>query len=273
MLTLSEIYIYPIKSLGGIALKQSFAEDKGLKYDRRMMLVDETGKFITQKDYPQLALLKTGLSDNGFVVTDKRNSSSLTILHEQNTGNKIPVVIWEDICLAEKVSLEADHFFSDALSIKCSLVRMPESEKREVDKKKKHISESHLVSFADAYPFLIMGQSSFDDLNSRLQEPVPMDRFRTNFVFTGGEPYCEDNLDDFKIGDVEFFAAKPCARCVITTTDQQTARRNKEPLATLSKYRNFNNKVMFGMNAVCKSTGIVTAGDEIKKIKKTIGFL
>lgn len=264
-LLLSEIYIYPIKSLGGIALKQSFAEDRGLKYDRKMMLVDKNGRFITQRDYPQMALLKTDLSDNKFIVTNKKNSSSLTILHEQNTGDKLSVIIWEDNCLAEKVSLEADDFFSDALSIKCSLVRMPESEKREVDKKKKHLSESHLVSFADAYPFLIIGQSSLDDLNSRLQEPVSMDRFRTNFVFTGGEPYCEDNLSNFKIGDVKFFAAKPCARCVITTIDQQTAIKNKEPLATLSKYRNFNNKVMFGMNVICKSTGLVSVGDEIQK--------
>ena len=143
---------------------------------------------------------------------------------------------------------------------------MPESEKRNVDKKRKYISESHIVGFADAYPFLIIGQSSLEDLNSRLQEPVPMDRFRTNFVFTGGEPYCEDNLDDFKIGDVEFFAAKPCARCVITTTDQQTGKRYKEPLGTLSKYRNFDNKVMFGMNVICKSSGIVSVGDEIQII-------
>ena len=265
-LLLSEIYIYPIKSLGGISLKQSFAEDRGLKYDRRMMLVDEKGKALTQREFPQMALLKSGLHENGFIITNKRNFSSLSIQHEQRTGENISVVIWDDLCDAEKVSSEADEFFSEALSINCSLVRMPESEKREVDKRKKYNKENHFVGFADAYPFLIIGKSSLEDLNSRLREPVPMDRFRTNFVFTGGEAYCEDNLGDFKIGDIEFFAAKPCARCVITTTDQQTGKRYKEPLATLSKYRNFNNKAMFGMNVICKSSGTVSVGDEIQKL-------
>lgn len=265
MLTLSEIYIYPIKSLGGISIKQSVVEDRGLKYDRRMMLVDSEGTALTQREFPQMALLKSKLSDGGFTITDKRSSSSITVKHEQRAGQNINVTIWDDLCEAEKVSSEADDFFSEALSVKCFLVRMPESEKRAVDKKKKYVKDNHLVGFADAYPFLIIGQSSLDDLNSRLPEPVRMDRFRTNFVFIGGEPYCEDNLGNFKIGELEFFAAKPCARCVIVTTDQQTGKRFKEPLATLSKYRNFNNKVMFGMNVICKSSGTVSVGDEIQK--------
>ena len=111
---------------------------------------------------------------------------------------------------------------------------------------------------------MIIGQSSLDDLNSRMDIPLPMNRFRTNFVFTDGRPFEEDGWKKFKIGNVVFKAVKPCARCVITTTDQDTAERFKEPLLTLSKFRNFNNKVMFGMNLVCESIGQVTVGDKIE---------
>jgi hypothetical protein len=121
-----------------------------------------------------------------------------------------------------------------------------------------------MVSFADAYPFLIIGQSSLDDLNERLDKPIPMNRFRTNFVFTGGKPYEEDNWKDFKVGTAEFKAVKPCARCVITTTDQTTAQRAVEPLKTLSEYRRINNKVMFGMNLICNKSGVISVKQKIE---------
>jgi uncharacterized protein YcbX len=131
---------------------------------------------------------------------------------------------------------------------------------------KKFIHEDYIVSFADAYPFLIIGQSSLDDLNKRLEKPIPINRFRTNFVFTGGKPYEEDRWGGFKIGSAEFKAVKPCARCVITTTDQETAERNREPLKTLSEYRNIGNQVMFGMNVICNKTGEVSVNQKIEFI-------
>jgi uncharacterized protein len=154
-----------------------------------------------------------------------------------------------------------DNWFSDVIGIKCHLVKMPESTNREVDN---NYAENKTVSFADAFPFMIIGQASLDDLNSRMEVPLPMNRFRTNFVFTGGKPFEEDNWKKFKIGDVKFEAVKPCARCVITTTNQETAERLHEPLLTLSKFRNFNNKVLFGMNLVCESIGKVKVGDKIE---------
>jgi uncharacterized protein YcbX len=266
-LTLSEIFIYPIKSLSGISLQKSTVEESGLKYDRRMMLVDETGVFFTQRDFPQMALLKTRLVNDGLVITDQRNGSVLKIFHDQNTKEKINVVIWDDNCVAVKVLPEADQFFSDALGIKCFLVLLPKNEKREVDKPRKYVNDYHLVGFADGYPFLIIGQSSLDDLNSKLVEPLPINRFRPNFVFTNGEPYEEDQWKDFLIGGgLRFKAVKPCARCVITTTNQDTAERKEEPLKTLSTYRRIGNGVMFGMNLVCESTGEVYVGDKISLI-------
>jgi uncharacterized protein YcbX len=256
MLTLSEIFIYPIKSLGGISVDSAIAEKRGLKYDRRFLLVDENNIFMTQRDFPQLALLKLSTNDAGFKVLNTIDGSHILIPFESDSKDNVHVTIWDDRCNAVKIGQDFDVWFSNAINKKCSLVYMPDDEKRIVEKK--YISEEHIVSFSDAYPFLIIGQSSLDDLNERLDKPIPMNRFRTNFVFTGGKPFEEDNWKDFKIGTAEFKAVKPCARCVITTTDQTTAQRTVEPLKTLSEYRSINNKVMFGMNLVCNKSGAIS---------------
>lgn len=261
-LVLSQIYIYPVKSLGGITVDSAYADKRGLKYDRRYLLVDENGVFMTQRDFPQLALLKLSISENGFEVLNSKDNSHIIIPFESNLGENVSVAIWDDVCNSVIASQDLNNWFSNAIDKKCSLVYMPDNENRIVEKK--YINEEHIVSFADAYPFLIIGQSSLDDLNKRLETSVPMNRFRPNFVFTGGNAYEEDNWRDFKIGKVEFKAVKPCARCVITTTDQETAKRNIEPLKTLSGYRTINNKVMFGMNVVCNKPGNVSVRQNIE---------
>ena len=260
-LILFKIYIYPVKSLGGISVDSAIADARGLKYDRRFLLVDENAMFMTQRDFPRLALLKLSFSENAFEVLNTKDNSRLIIPFESDSNKNISVTIWDDECKAVKLGNDFDDWFSDAVGKKCSLVFMPDDERRIV--KKKYIYDEHIVSFADAYPFLIIGQSSLDDLNAKLENPIPMNRFRTNFVFTGGKPFEEDNWNHFRIGDVNFKAVKPCARCVITTTNQDTAERSSEPLKTLSTYRKFNNKVLFGMNVVCFNNGFVSVGDEI----------
>jgi uncharacterized protein YcbX len=262
MLTLSEIYIYPVKSLGGISVDTAIAEERGLQYDRRYLLVDETGIFITQRDYPMLALLKLSFTENGFNVLNTKNSSHTIIPFESDSKKNVTITIWDDVCNAVQVNQDLDNWFSNALDKKVSLVYMPDDEKRIVEKT--YINEDHIVSFADAYPFLIIGKSSLDDLNTRLVNPIPMNRFRPNLVFTGGNAYEEDNWKDFKIGNAEFKAVKPCARCVITTTNQNTAERSAEPLKTLANYRKVNNKIMFGMNVVCNKTGVVSVNQTIE---------
>ncbi|MDP2362336.1 MAG: MOSC domain-containing protein [Ignavibacteria bacterium] len=264
MLTLSEIYIYPIKSLGGISVDSAIAQERGLKYDRRYLLVDENGMFITQRDYAQMALLKLSFIEDGFKVLNIKDNSHTIIPLESDSKEIISIAIWEDVCNAVVVNKDFDDWFSNAINKKCSLVYMPDDEKRIVDKK--YINEEHIVSFADAYPFLIIGQSSLDDLNTRLNIPLPINRFRPNFVFTGGKPYEEDKWKDFRIGNVIFRAVKPCARCVITTTNQDTAERSIEPLKTLSEYRKVYNKVMFGMNLICKHSETISVNDAIALI-------
>ena len=262
MLILSEINIYPIKSLAGISLNSAEVEERGLKYDRRWVLVDESNTFFTQRDFPEMALINVSVENTGLQLKHKKKTiEPLVIPFEFEHKEKSDVVIWEDVVIGEFYNHEIDEWFSDILGIKCRLVKMPESTKRIVDKK---YAKNKIVSFADGYPFLIIGQASLDDLNSRLEKPLPMNRFRTNFVFTGGKPFEEDNWKKFKIGNVIFQAVKPCARCVITTTDQETAERAHEPLLTLSKYRKIDNKVNFGMNLICESTGEVMIGDKIE---------
>jgi uncharacterized protein YcbX len=225
------------------------------------MLVDDQGTFLTQREHPEMALFKLSFKENGLSVLHTKSNQQKVIPFQPQTSEKISVTIWNDRCSALRVNSVLDEWFSDLLSLKCKLVFMPEKEIRLAEKK--YYQPDQLVGFADAYPFLIIGQSSLDDLNSRLDTPLPMNRFRPNFVFTGGTPFEEDGWNDFFIGSLEFKAVKPCARCVITTTDQETAERNKEPLKTLSEYRNFGNKVMFGMNLICKSTGKIFCGDKI----------
>lgn len=262
MLTLSEIHIYPIKSLAGISLQSAEVEERGLKYDRRWVLVDDTNKFFTQRDYPEMALIKVAIGDHGLHLQhERKNIESLKVPFDFDHSIKEKVVIWDDTVVGEFYNQTIDDWFSKILGIKCHLVKMPESTRRIVDET---YAKDKIVSFADGYPFMIIGQSSLDDLNSRMEIPLPMNRFRTNFVFTGGKPFAEDNWKKFKIGNVIFEAVKPCARCVITTTDQETAERAPEPLFTLSKFRKVNNKVLFGVNLISLSTGQVLLGDKIE---------
>lgn len=262
MLTLSEINIYPIKSLGGISLQSSEVEERGLKYDRRWVLVDESKKFFTQRIFPEMALIKVAVEKAGLRIQNKTETiGPLFIPFEFEHSKTDRVVIWNDKVTGEFYNNQIDDWFSETLGIKCHLVKMPESTKRVVDET---YAQSKIVSFADGYPFLIIGESSLDDLNSRMETPLSMNRFRTNFVFTGGEPYEEDNWKKFQIGDVKFVAVKPCSRCVITTTNQETAERANEPLLTLSKFRKIDGKVMFGMNLICESVGQVSVGDKIE---------
>jgi len=260
--TLSEINIYPIKSLSGISLQSSEVEDRGLKYDRRWVLVDDTNTFFTQRDFPEMALIRVVIENDGLLLKQKqKNIEPLKIPFTFDHSIKDKVVIWDDTVEGEFYDKPIDEWFSDILGIKCHLVKMPESTKRIVDET---YAKNKTVSFADAYPFMIIGQASLDDLNSRMETPLPMNRFRTNFVFTGGKPFEEDHWKKFKIGEVKFEAVKPCARCVITTTNQETAERLPEPLLTLSKFRKVENKVMFGMNLVCHSTGNIKVGQKIE---------
>lgn len=265
-LILSQIYIYPIKSLGGISLQSAKVEELGLQYDRRWMLVDKNRMFLTQREHPQMALLQVNIKDDKLEVSHKVKPISnllIPIYHHLPTSNysNIVVNIWNDVVIANHLNKEIDMWFSEALNIDCKLVYMNKNSDRTIDRK--YSDKPYRVSFADAFPFLIIGEESLNELNRRLKEPLPMTRFRPNFIFSGGEPFTEDTWKDFLIGNLKFRAIKPCSRCVITTINPETAEKGSEPLETLAKFRKVGNKVNLGMNLITLGVGIVKVGSEI----------
>ncbi len=259
---LQDIYIYPIKSLGGIRLEQAQVDIKGFQWDRRWMLVDENGQFLTQRTIHKMALLQVELREKELLVFHKQNSEiSLSISFEHETEDFIPVTVWSDTVEGQIVSPSANQWFSAFLGQPCQLVYMPDSIQRKVDPQYAENGEN--VSFADAMPYLLIGQASLDDLNQKLEHPVPMERFRPNLVFSGAAPFEEDAWKEISIGDCSFKVAKPCARCVLTTVDQNTGMKGKEPLKTLASYRTKNKKVLFGQNLIALSTGQLKVGDTV----------
>ncbi|WP_236033052.1 MOSC domain-containing protein [Algoriphagus pacificus] len=262
-LTVQDIYVYPIKSLGGIRLDEAWVEERGFQFDRRWMLVNSEGGFVSQREFPEMAILQVLIAQDSLVVFDKRNrSSQIRIPINQEMADPITVRVWDDEVEAVKVGDEFDRWFSEKLGVKVSLVKMPSTTRRKVDPKYAKNGES--VSFADGMPYLLIGQSSLNDLNARLSEHVPMDRFRPNIVFRGGAPFAEDKINFMKIGNLEFSLIKPCARCVLTTVDQDTGKKGKEPLKTLASFRTKDNKVLFGQNMVALSNGKIKIGDSVE---------
>jgi uncharacterized protein len=266
-LRLSEIWIYPIKSLGGIRLQSANVMEKGLQHDRRWMLIDSSNTFMTQRIYPTMALFKLEIQDStclparqGFKISFRGDSIELPFIHS-TIPTEIKASVWDDHVNTFEVSKSFSDWFSEKLGIDCKLVSFPEKNSRPVDTQYKINNEN--VSLADGYPFLIIGQNSLNDLNKRLSNPVPMNRFRPNLVFTGGQPYVEDSWKQFTIGKNKFAGVKPCSRCVLTTVDQQTGEKGKEPLATLAKYRQRENKIYFGQNVLAIDQYEIHEGDEI----------
>lgn len=270
MLQLSEIWIYPVKSLGGIALQEAIVTERGLENDRRWLLVDNEGNFLTQRQYPQLAIFQPEIDDDFLTIKYLKNSEKVlqVKMNAQTSEKKIFVRVWDDSIEAQEVSEEANTWFSELLEMPVKLVVMPEESRREVDKKYALTGEE-ITSFADAYPFLVIGQSSLNDLNTRLEKPVLMNRFRPNLVFTGGEAYEEEQWFEVQIGKATFWGVKPCARCILTTIDQKTGEKTgKEPLYTLSTYRKAGKRILFGQNLLVSVLDKIQVGDEIK-VKST----
>jgi uncharacterized protein YcbX len=259
-LKLTQIWIYPIKGLGGISLSSALVMEKGLQYDRRLMLVDETNTAMTQREFPGMALFRSSIHDGQLTITRQGQSIKLD-LEKPPLSGMVRVNVWDDTVSCFEVDPSYSQWFSDLLASPCRLVYFPEENSRPVDPRY-HVNHEQ-VSLADAYPFLIIGQSSLDELNSRLKEPLPMNRFRPNFVFSGGTPFEEETWRNFSVGTTRFVGVKTCARCIVPTIDQDTGERAPEPLKTLSSYRKRENKVYFGQNLVALDYKSVSIGDTI----------
>ncbi|TGD82812.1 MOSC domain-containing protein [Hymenobacter wooponensis] len=264
-LQLSALYIYPVKSLGGIRLTEAHIDTRGLRHDRRWLIVNERNQFMTQRQTAAMAHLKVEPAYNGFLLRHNERPELLPLFvpFEATPEKTLFVTIWDDMVFAWRARPECDEWLSEALGQSCKLVYMSDMVRRDAEPEYNPINT--LVSFADGYPYLLVGQNSLADLNTRLAEPVNMDRFRPNLVFSGGEAFSEDSWRDFQIGEVTFRAVKGCSRCVLTTIDQQTGLKDpqSEPLRTLASFRTQNGKVKFGQNVTGPATGTIRLGDSV----------
>jgi uncharacterized protein YcbX len=271
MTRLAALYVYPVKSLGGVQVESAEVDALGLVGDRRFLVVDETGRFLTQRTLPRMALIRTALSSESLHLTLPGHGDVTIPLASDPTAPLRTVSIWRsEGLLAEDAGDAAAAWLSTTLATRCRLVRIGPAFRRPVLKASAAAGDH--VTFADACPFLIVSDASLADLNDRLaargEEPLPMNRFRPNLVVSGCAPYEEDTWPRIRIGDVIFRSGGPCARCVMTTTDQETAERSKEPLRTLATYRRDAGDptdVNFGQNLINETkTGALRVGDDLR---------
>jgi uncharacterized protein YcbX len=257
---LSGINLYPIKSARGIALSSARLDDFGLALDRRWMVVDPDGRFVSQREVHRLALVEVGLDGDTLVVSGT-GAGDLRLNRPSEEAPRESVTIWDDECLAQDGGAEAARWFSRFLDRPVRLMFMPDSTFRTANQD--YVPERRRVSFADAYPLLLIGEGSLEELNRRMEVPLPMNRFRPNLVVAGGAPFVEDTWKSIRVGTISMDLVKPCDRCVTTTVDQLTGKTGKEPLRTLARFRQWNGQVFFGQNAVHRSPGTLKIGDPI----------
>ncbi|MFF3564830.1 MOSC domain-containing protein [Streptomyces sp. NPDC002574] len=265
---LSALHVYPVKSAGGVPLSRATVEPWGLAGDRRWMLVDAAGKFVTQREQPRLALARAESLPHGGLLLHAPGQDPL-VVDVPTPGATVPVTIWRDKVEAVTAGVAAAAWFGAYLGMEVTLVHLDDpARRRPVDPDFGRPGET--VSFADGFPLLLTTQASLDALNGLIaggdhahEGPVPMNRFRPNAVLTGTEAWAEDTWRRIRIGEVEFRVVKPCGRCVVTTTDQRTAERGKEPLRSLARHRRIGAGLVFGQNVVPLGTGTLRVGDAL----------
>lgn len=262
MLQLSEIWIYPIKSVSGIQMQEAKVLERGFELDRRWMLIDASNTFLSQRTFPELALLDLKITDTALQIINRQNpEDKIETPLSPDLLEELEVNIWNDKVLAWTVDPAADAWLSEFLNQPVKLVYMGDQAVRQIDLR--FSEEGENVSFADGYPYLLISEASLTDLNERLKEPVSMRRFRPNLIVSGTSPFEEDTWGNIQIGSLSFRVVKPCARCTLITVDPNTAEKGAEPLKTLSTYRFENNKVLFGQNLIADHPGVLREGDAV----------
>lgn len=259
----SEIFTYPVKGCRRVAHDEAVVEPWGLAGDRRWLVVDPEGIAITQRDVATLALVRAMPEAGG-----------LRLSYPDGRAVGVPALrpspvlkgtVWGATVAVTPAGEQADAWLTEVLGTEARLVWLDDPTRRAVDPDFGHAGDR--VSFADGYPILLTNTASLEQLNDWMDAPLPMTRFRPNVVIETDRPFVEDEWTGrtIQIGQITFRVARPCDRCIVTTTDQETGMRGREPLHTLAKYRNVNQGLMFGTNLIPDGTGVIRVGDEVKR--------
>ncbi|PJC87348.1 (2Fe-2S)-binding protein [Vibrio sp. HA2012] len=257
---LSQINVYPVKSIAGISLSNAWVEKQGLAFDRRFMLVQADGGMVTARKYPQMIKITASLTATGMILS-YAGKEPLILNYDNFAMTEAAATVWKDTFIAYRTTDIADQWFSDVLGIAVHLLFAGKQSNRIREK------IGHNVSFADGYPVLVISEASLEELNRRSPEPHSMNQFRTNLVVSGNEPFVEDGWKRIRIGEVEFEIVKPCERCILTTVDVEKGafRVTKEPLKTLLSFRaNERGGTFFGQNMQALNEGVIRIGDRIE---------
>lgn len=262
--TLASIHIYPLKSCAPVTRDSARVETRGLEFDRRWMVVDANGRFLTGRQHPRLTLIRAEPAGDA-VQLQAPDMPGLRLAPVRDRARWM-VEVWGSRVAAFGGNAQADAWISAFLGIPARFTHMDAECLRTVDPE--HSRPGDIVSFADGYPLLAISQAALDLLNSRLAQPVSMLRFRPNVVIAGTAPHAEDGWKRVRIGNVEFDVAKPCIRCVFTTVDFERGvfDASGEPLRTLLTYRRTPKGVSFGQNLIARGTGMLRVGDTVEPL-------
>jgi uncharacterized protein YcbX len=272
--TLSALYVYPVKGLAAIAVREAEVTPRGLQYDRRFMVAGPDGEFFTQRDIPRMATIWTEI-DGGLLRLAAPEAGEVSLPLEPADGEPATVRVWSSTCQAIAPSHAADLWLGEYLGTECRLVYMPDDSRRPTNAE--YGGPGHIVSFADGYPVLVTNEDSLADLNARIgargHRAVPMSRFRPNLVIGNAGAFAEDRWTGVRVGSAAFTVAKPCGRCQVTTTDQASGEvQGPEPLATLASFRQHPDfGPLFGANCVIARTGTVRVGDSVEIAQPAAG--
>ncbi len=262
-LTVSALYRYPVKSCRGHSYTSFELGVRGPAFDREWMVVNAEGLFLSQRKLPAMALIEVQFTESGLRLSAPGRAPLELV--ESREGSQRRVRVWRDECPAIDQGEAANRWLSEYLGCEASLVRMARGAHRAIDPR--YDAGNRCVAFSDGFPILLISQASLDDLNSRLEIALPMDRFRPNLVVHGAKPYAEDDWKLLRVGGLEIEVVKPCTRCAITTTDQQSGGRAAEPLRTLANYRKTPAGVIFGQNCIHRRPGTLRVGDPVEVLE------
>lgn len=264
--SLSQLAIYPVKSIHGIPLQTCQVNEAGLLGDRRYMLVTPDGECVTGREFPRVTLVEAKLLENNAWSLSHPDMTEILILDPKSLSKDYKnVVIWEENVRGELARKEVNIWFSSILGESVELVYFGDQSERFTSRK-----PDSPVAFADGYPFLLTTQASLDELNRTCPEDIKMAQFRPNLVVQGNKSFEEDSWKRIRIGEVEFENVKPCVRCIFTTLNPETAERLKkgEPLKTLGKFRLLDKKgITFGINMIASNTGVINVNDKVEVLE------